>query len=270
MALACGLSPAPALCEPQSNQIKVAYGETRTPSQAVLAALLKQHRALEKLQEIFSPLKLPAQVTLRTADCQGSVNAWYYSGSVIVCYEYLEQIRRHLPDEEGPVARSDAIIGQFFYVFAHEMGHAVFDQLSVPVFGRREDAADQFAAYVMLQFQKDEARRLVIGAAHAYDKVLRSPTVTEPLKAYSDAHSLPAQRFYNLLCMAYGSDPALFADAVEKGYLPKSRAASCRLEYGEVKYAFFKLVSPHVDKALAQSVLQKSWLPSEVRKPPHE
>jgi Putative metallopeptidase len=271
MALACLLSSGPAVCEPQSGRIAIAYGEAGTPSQASLLDSLKQHRALEKLQEIFSPLKLPSDLTLRTVDCKGSINAWYYRGSVIVCYEYLEQIHNHLPEiEKGSIARTDAIIGQFFYVFAHEMGHAVFDLLSVPVFGRREDAADQFAAFVMLQFQKSEARRLVIGAAHAYDEVLRNPTVTEPLKAYSDAHSLPAQRFYNLMCVAYGSDPQLFADVVDKGYLPKSRAANCRLEYGEVAYAFSKLVSPYIDKPSAQSVLQKSWLPEDVRKPPHQ
>ena len=30
---------------------------------------------------------------------------------------------------------SDAMLGQFFYVFAHEMGHAVYDVLKIPVLG---------------------------------------------------------------------------------------------------------------------------------------
>lgn len=270
MVWACILSPNPALCEPLSNQIAISYGEAGTPSQESLLEVLKRRQALEKLQEIFSPFKLPAKLTLRTVDCKGQINAWYYRSSVIVCYEYLDQIRNHLPkDENGPITPSDAIVGQFLYVFAHEMGHAVFDLLSVPVFGRREDAADHFAAFVMLQFQKSDARRLIGGAAHAYDQILRAPVITEPLEAYSDAHSLPAQRFYNLLCMAYGSDPELFADVVERGYLPKSRTASCKTEYGEVAYAFYKLVSPHVDHALAKSVLQKTLLPSNVLKPSH-
>ena len=33
------------------------------------------------------------------------------------------------------ITPADAISGQFFYAFAHEMGHAVFDLLAVPVFG---------------------------------------------------------------------------------------------------------------------------------------
>lgn len=62
-------------------------------------------------------------------------------------------------------------MGQFFYVFAHEMGHAMFDILRVPIFGNAEDAADQFATYIMLQFGKDQARRLITGAALSYKQV---------------------------------------------------------------------------------------------------
>ena len=41
-------------------------------------------------------------------------------------------------------------------------------------------------------------------------------------------------------------------------------------EYGEVAYAFHKLILPHLDKDIAKTVLQKSWLPDETAKPtPH-
>ena len=48
--------------------------------------------------------------------------------------------------------------------------------------------------------------------------------VTVAMKKFSDEHGIPAQRFYNVLCMAYGADPNLFADIVEKGYLPRDRS----------------------------------------------
>ena len=40
--------------------------------------------------------------------------------------------------------------------------------LELPVFGREEDAADQLAAYILLQFGESEARRLIAGTAYAY------------------------------------------------------------------------------------------------------
>ena len=38
------------------------------------------------------------------------------------------------------------VVGQYFYGLGTEMGHALFDMLSVPLWGRPEDAADQFSA----------------------------------------------------------------------------------------------------------------------------
>ncbi len=84
------------------------------------------------------------------------------------------------------------------------------------------------------------------------------------------AQAPPAIRFYNMLCLAYGADPELFADFVTKDYLPKERAGSCRKEYGEIAYAFKKLIAPHLDTAIAQRVLQKDWLPvEEARRQPN-
>ena len=99
-------------------------------------------------------------------------NAWYERNEhqVSVCYEYLNEIMQGMPKETTPdgVTPLDAVMGQFFYVFAHEMGHAMFDILSVPVFGNAEDAADHFATYIMLQFGKDQSRGLITGAAYSY------------------------------------------------------------------------------------------------------
>jgi hypothetical protein len=90
---------------------------------------------------------------LRTTEC-GMANAWYQRPTVTICYEYLNDIRKSIPAETTPqgITPTDAVLGQFFYVVAHEMGHAMFDMLNVPLWGRAEDAADQFATYIMLQF----------------------------------------------------------------------------------------------------------------------
>jgi hypothetical protein len=156
---------------------------------------------------------------------------------------------------------ADAVIGQYVYTVSHELGHALFDVLDIPILGQPEDAADQFAAYMMLQLDKDQSHRLLAGAAYSYRNYIRNQQVTVPLIAFSDAHSAPMQRFYNLLCMAYGADREAFADAVEKGYLPEQRARSCKMEYGEMNFAFQKLFVPVIDNELWKQVMSKKWLP---------
>jgi hypothetical protein len=159
------------------------------------------------------------------------------------------------------VTPTDAVVGQFFYAAAHEMGHAVFDLYDVPMFGRPEDAADQFAAYMMLQFGKDHARTLIGGAAYSYKNFVHDPKFVVSLEAFSDTHEAPAQRFYNLLCIAYGADSKLFADVVGKGYLPQKRAATCRAEYREVAFAFKQLIAPHLDQEMMKQVLDRHGCP---------
>src|SRR5262245_5880065 len=249
----------------QSKRILVDYQPPKNPAHQPLYDLVREHRVLEKLQEIFSPFQLPIDLTLRITGCDGVSNAWYARPSVTICYEYLDEIERDMPKEItlAGITPLDAVLGQFVYAVAHEMGHAVFDLMDVPTFGHSEDVADQFAGFMMLQFGKADARRLVLGAAHSYKKYVENPTVTVPLEAFSDEHGPPAQRYYNLLCLAYGADPVLFGDVVDMQYLPKERARLCRGQYGELTYAFHQLIAPHLDRQLAKQVMDKSWLPAD-------
>jgi hypothetical protein len=266
--LAAGAAVAAPDAQPQ--RIRVEYVKPENPAHEPLFESMQKRRVLEKLQEIFSPFRLPADLTLKTTGCKGQANAWYWNAALTLCYEYLEEMRQHVPTTTTPagVTPEDAMHGQFFYVVAHEFGHAVFNMLDVPSFGNSEDIADQFSAYMMLLFGQDDARRLIGGAAYSYKSVMDNPNVIMPIRAFSDVHGMPAQRFYNLLCMAYGAHPETFKEIVEDKYLPKERAADCNREYHQAAYAFHKLIAPHVDQELAAKVLQKEWLPAPVKVPP--
>ena len=186
-----------------------------------------------------------------------------------VCYEYLADILKNAPEDTLPsgITRQDAILGPFVDVFLHESGHAVFDLLEVPVLGREEDAADFFSAYIMPQLGKEEARRIILGSAYQYKADVLNPDVT--LTKFADEHGLPAQRFYNVLCLAYGADQKLFSDVVEKGYLPKKRAEGCDVEYEETAFAFKTLIGPYIDKQLAKKVLA-TWMRDVSAPPKHQ
>jgi hypothetical protein len=110
---------------------------------------------------------------------------------------------------------------------------------------------------------KDDASRLIAGAAYSYKNNLQSSAVILPLRAFTDMHGLPAQRYYNLLCIAYGADAKAFARVVDEGLLPQERARDCGREYSGVAHAFSRLIAPHLDQELVKRVHQKDWLPSK-------
>ncbi len=252
------------------NRILIEYVPPKNPDHQKIYDMLKEHHALEKLQEIFSPFNLPIDVTLKTVGCDGVDNAWYQRPTLTICYEYLDSMLKTAPKETTPagITPQDAVIGQFFYVVGHEMGHCMFDLLNVPLFGRPEDAADEFSTYLMLKLGKDQARRLVGGAAYTYKDYVEIKKVAVPQTAFADVHGAPMQRLYNMLCMAYGADPKDYGDLIDKGYLPAQRAKSCHNEYGELNFAFQQLIVPHLDKDLTKKVLDETWLPPATSPPP--
>jgi len=249
--------------QPRAKRISIEYVPPKNPAHAAIYDRLRARGALEMLQEIFDPVKLPLDVSIKTQGCDGVSNAWYSRPTLTICYEYVDDIRKTIPAEPTAdgITPEDAMVAQFFYVTAHEMGHAVFDLLDVPIFGHTEDAADNFAAYMMLLLGKDRAWRLIGGAAYTYKDYMERKTITVPVTDFADIHGAPMQRFYNLLCLGYGAAPDQFARYVEQGYLPKRRADSCRMAYGEVNFAFKQLIAPHLDRALADAVMKHDWLP---------
>jgi hypothetical protein len=248
--------------------VSVSYVPPKNLAHQPIYRLLKEARFLEKLQEFTSAVRLPRTLLVKMEGCDGDPNASYEDDMIIICYEYIDELWRTIPEEtEAGVAPVDALVGPLFDTCLHEFAHAMFDMLRVPVLGREEDAADQVSAYIMLHLGKTEARRLIWGAAYAY-KTEQAASPSPTAKQFADAHGMPGQRFINLLCIAYGADAQLFGDAVELGFLPKDRAEGCKDEYEQVAFAYQKLIGPHVDLALEKKVLDKSWLPDAKKSVP--
>ncbi len=268
LALMCCFAVEAAAKTKASPPIRVEYVPPVDPAQHSIYQQSKQLRVLEYVQDLLGAIRLPRPLTLRLTGCDGIANAWSDGSSITVCYEYVAEFVNNAPQRETPagISRQDAILGPLLDVFLHEAGHAVFQLLNIPLFGREEDAADQFSTYIMLQYDKDRARRLILGSAYQYRLDVKEPQVTLALKKFSDEHGTPAQRFYNVLCLAYGSDRTLFADLVKQKYLPEERAAGCEAEYSQVEFAFRTLIGPYVDKARAKRALERRLKNSAVQR----
>jgi hypothetical protein len=259
--LACAAASAASAQEMKPKQIDIQYVEPKNATLRPVYERIKQAQALEKIQTLLAPLRLPRRLLIKTEDCDGVSNAWYEEDSITVCYEFLDDIWKNVPaSQTEAIAPVDALLGPTVDVFLHEVGHAVFDYWQTPLLGREEDAADMFSTFIMLQFDKPEARRLILGNAYQYKGDVRSPLVVQSQRKFSDVHGTPSQRYYNVLCLAYGADPVLFGDFVTSGKLPKDRAEGCEFEYQQVANAFERLVVPNLDPELRKE-LHKTWLP---------
>ncbi|WP_448204935.1 DUF4344 domain-containing metallopeptidase [Azospirillum sp. sgz302134] len=252
VALGASLAGGPAAARP--SDLRITYDPPKDAAHEPIHQTLREKRALERIRDRLDGLRLPRPLSIRVTGCDGEVDASYEASdtTITICYEYLAYIRelaQNIPPagvREG-LTPANYIAGPFLEVVLHELAHAIFDLKKIPILGREEDAADQVAAYALLRIGKDEARRVIASVAVMYASEAKD--APPDLKDFANEHSLPAQRFYNLLCIAYGADRRTFGDFVEKGYLPAERAALCEEEYRQVKFAFERLVAPHLKEA---------------------
>ena len=266
VALACiVLMPSPGMAQARppelaaNTRVAIDYIDPRLRKSEATLDRLRKRQVLEELALFLSPLRLPRILRVRTKSC-GQANAFYVPAewAINLCYEYYENLEAIAPQGTSPqgFTRDEVIVGGFIDAIFHELGHALFDILNVPVFGQEEDGADQISAFTMMQFGPEVARVTIRGAAYTYLNSKNPRTRTE----FSDEHGAPAQRFFNYLCLAYGGDQMTFKDVVDKGLLPPERAPNCVKEFQQVRRAFGKTILPHVDLDLMKKVQSLRWL----------
>jgi hypothetical protein len=258
--------PASAQIPPElkNDKISFAYVPPESPKLQPIMERLKNRQLLEKLAAFLSPLQLPHAFYLLARECK-EPNAFYNPSNwrIEICYEMIELIEKVAPRPNNPIdgfTREEVVVGAFVGVLIHEVGHAAFDMFNVPVFGREEDAADEMAGFLAVQFNKQVAHTVTRGFAFLWRAAGRLGGEPKDWAEYSDEHGANQQRYYNVLCMGYGADPQHFKDFIDKGWLPKERAASCAAEYQQVRQAFSKTVLPFINQSLIKKVQETDWL----------
>jgi Zn-dependent membrane protease YugP len=121
-------------------------------------------------------------VSLEIKKC-GMVNAFYFDSQkkIIVCQEAIDLVPELIPG-----------------MVAHEMGHAIIEQLDLPITGSEEDAADEISIiYMAHSDQLDEVWKLALwykqsGLVDKYNP--------------QDDHSEMNHRAWTFACMAMGAE----------------------------------------------------------------
>lgn len=264
--------------KPGPSKIDIKYepvAETRKAQLQPVIDLLRQKQVLERLQQFLSPLKLKRNLVVRTADCGDSVYYRPYTPDqpVTICYQLVQLIEDLAPEEGyiglvGPMRVSaDAVrVGPFVQEVLHNVALAIFHIQGIPVWGGAAFAADNVAAFLMLQFGTDVAMKTILGTAYFLnqrDNLLRGYGY-----AYlADVRPTMLQRYYSTICVAYGSDSIKFGMFVADNRrslstdLSDDIAARCQQSYPILQRAFRNMIlEPHVDPDLQKQVLATKWL----------
>lgn len=139
--------------------------------------------------------------------------------------------------------------------FYHELGHALIDQLELPVLGQEEDAADVFSV-VMVERLFDEKGAVAIntGAARGFEvdaiKMRRKGREWD----WTDEHGPDMQRYYNTVCLTYGSAPERRKGFADKMGLSEDRAKTCEAEFALAKRSWDLVIKRIAPESSAKTV----------------
>jgi len=137
------------------------------------------------------------------------------------------------------------IAGNVLFVMLHELGHGAVSEFDIPIIGREEDAADNFAIVNLLKVGNAFSHRILVEAARGWflsDR--RDQDAKEPLQFY-DEHSLDKQRAYQIICVMVGSDPVAFKDLADEAKMPEDRQKSCQHDYAVAVYGWGAVLKPY-------------------------
>ncbi|MDQ3042816.1 MAG: DUF4344 domain-containing metallopeptidase [Acidobacteriota bacterium] len=211
-----------------------------------IAQQIVDEKLLEKAADKLNrSLILPNDIYLRTKDCDGEVNAFYNADerSVNICYELTEHFynvfrRDGLNDEKAFDKMFDAVR----FALLHEIGHALIDVYNLPISVNEEDAADRCSAFINLTELGEDGVNAVVAAAEAFS--IESKNDSSNKRNLADEHLLQEQRFYNSICLLYGSDAEKYGYMLEENYLPRERALRCPQEYERNVNSWSSLLAP--------------------------
>jgi Putative metallopeptidase len=189
-------------------------------------ALVKDLTAI--IQIFDAAYRLPRALPVAIKDCN-TPNAFYSSAhSITLCHElyayFLDVFKKGgVPDDKLATLAHRA----YLFTFMHEFGHALVGELALPITGKGEDAADEYATLLLASAGK-LGHEAALAGARWFDITRKDPTHKN---IFYDTHSFDEQRLVSITCLLYGKDPKGYADLMKALSIPASRLAKCSRDY---------------------------------------
>ena len=187
-------------------------------------------------------LILPRDLSVVATEC-GKADAYYDPAQhrVVLCYELAAFFGQMFDGKSNvdPRNRTLYVANAMTFTLLHELGHGIIGELDLGVTGGEEDAVDDFAALALLEMKQGG---IAVDGAEA---MLDLSALSRGQTSFADEHSFSQQRFYNVVCLVYGSDPVNLNAIVQRGFLPPARAQRCPEELRKKRKAWEAMTEPY-------------------------
>ncbi|MDF2155224.1 DUF4344 domain-containing metallopeptidase [Vibrio sp. CAU 1672] len=219
--------------------IEVVFQATELPAEQQVINEIKRARLNETVMQL-SAERFPFQRKL-TLSYGGEAGPLFDPDSytIHIPYSFYQQSLHYFESNKyqqrfGKSARQGAL-ETLLHTLLHEAGHAYVVDQNIPILGKEEDAVDNFATMLLIEYVEDGAG-MAISAADMFAFESEDRPEYYDFGEYIDEHSFDLQRYFSTLCLVYGSDPKQhhsLLDELEPDYL-RDRKEFCADNYDTI------------------------------------
>ncbi len=225
------------------GKFQVYYNPAKNHAYKTIENIFAKAHMYERVAAVLNKnINLPRNIAIVSTEC-GQANAYYdpKHHAIVMCYELVGEFAK----SAAPYAATNtdlyrATIGSTLFTFFHELGHTLIHELNLPAVGREEDAADQLGVTFITAGGNDLGEIALVAVARQF-KERAMQTRPEDLP-YWDEHPLDQQRYFNLICLLYGSNPRKYTSLPSLAGLPGGRARQCPSEYQQATNSWLRLI----------------------------
>ncbi|MGF1757179.1 DUF4344 domain-containing metallopeptidase [Photobacterium sagamiensis] len=211
------------------NNIVIEYQTTKGQEDKSVQQLIEQSGVNETLVELSNAhFAFNETLTIRYGGEEGPMYD-PETHTVHVPYSFVAESLQYFKknDYQNEFGKEPQLgaIDTFLHTLLHEAGHALVADQNIPVLGKEEDAVDNFATLMMINYV-EEGDDAAISAADMFAFESENRPDYYDFGEYIDEHSFDLQRYFSTLCLVYGSDPEKhqkLLDEVEKDYLSERK-----------------------------------------------
>ena len=208
---------------------------------SIAAAEIKEsdiNQTVIELSNTIFPFK--QTLTIRYNETEGP----YYdpeNHTVFIPYQFYIESKHYFEnngyEENYGKSATNGAIDTLLHTLLHEAGHAYIADQGIPILGKEEDAVDNFATILLLNYI-DEGDAVAISAADMFAFESESPDRPDyyEMTDYAGEHSFDLQRYFATLCLVYGSNPEKhqsLLDEIESDYLD-DRQEYCLFNFEQI------------------------------------